>query len=246
MRFHASTRSVEAGGDEVPITLDDQIPYVDVTVASADGSRAVAKVEFDTGQSGALTITRPFVEARHLVSPSRPSLAIRSGAIIAGGVTAQVTRLASVQLGTAVVSNPVVNVTPGEKDAGVAAGTVGILGAEVLRRFHVVVDYSRHRVLLRPNREFGVPMEFDMSGMSLAATPNTGSYRVRSIIDGSPASEAGVSVDDIVTHFNGVAVSEISLSDLRQRLRIPDSDYDFTVTRDGVSRPIMLRTRKLI
>src|SRR4029453_4254218 len=102
-------------------------------------------------------ITRPFVDANNLVLPSQRSLAIRTGAIIAGAVTAHVTRLASLQLGTAVVPNPPVKGTPGEKGAGVSAETAGVLGAEVLKRFHVVVDYARHRVTLRPNRDFSAP-----------------------------------------------------------------------------------------
>jgi predicted aspartyl protease len=247
VRFHESTESAAPGGEEVPLALDDQIPLVDVTVVSANGSRGVARVEFDTGQTGGLTLRRSFVDANQLLAPSQPSLAIRSGAIIAGGVTAQVTRLDSVKLGTAVVNNPMVNVTPGEKDAGVSTQTAGILGAEILKRFHVVVDYRRQRIRLRHNREFATPIEFDMSGMSLAATSlKSPSYRVRSIIEGSPAAEAGIAPNDVITHVNGAVSADTTLNEFRRMLRVPDAAYTLTVTRDGASRSVTLRTRRMI
>jgi C-terminal processing protease CtpA/Prc len=130
---------------------------------------------------------------------------------------------------------------------GVSTHTAGILGAEILKRFHVVVDYRRQRVRIRPNREFATPIEFDMSGTSLAATSlKSPSYRVRSIIEGSPAAEAGITPNDVITHVNGAASADTTLNEVRRMLRVPDATYTLTVTRDGASRTVTLRTRRMI
>lgn len=44
----------------------------------------------------------------------------------------------------------------------------GSLGSEVLRRFKVVIDYPRQRILLKKNRDFSDDFTYDMSGLVVA------------------------------------------------------------------------------
>ena len=105
------------------------------------------------------------------------------------------------------VPTPVVNVTPDAEGAGVSGSTVGLLGGEILRRLKVTVDYSRSRIILEPNAQLDAPMEFDMSGMSLAAVASDPStYRVRTLIEQSPAADAGVAVGDLLMAIDGTPV----------------------------------------
>lgn len=46
----------------------------------------------------------------------------------------------------------------------------GTLGAKVLNRFRVVLDYKGERIQLKPNRKFKESFEYDMSGVALAKT----------------------------------------------------------------------------
>ncbi len=43
----------------------------------------------------------------------------------------------------------------------------GSVGGEVLKRFHIVFDYSRNTVVLRKNRNFNAPFRYNLSGLSL-------------------------------------------------------------------------------
>ncbi len=43
----------------------------------------------------------------------------------------------------------------------------GLIGAEILRRFDLVIDYPKSRLLLRPNSFFNDPFYYDMSGLVL-------------------------------------------------------------------------------
>lgn len=44
----------------------------------------------------------------------------------------------------------------------------GSLGAQILRRFKVILDYQGKQVRLKPNRKFNDPFEYDMSGVAIA------------------------------------------------------------------------------
>jgi hypothetical protein len=231
----------------VPIVMEDRIPFAQIQVVGPTGEASDAKVEFDTGQTGAMTLVKPFVDARRLVAPEQPVLRIRTGAILSGGVAAEVARISGVRLGRFLVSNVVVNVTPAAEGAGVTGATVGLLGGEILRRFTVTVDYAGQRVVLVPNAQFDAPMEFDMSGMSLAALPSDPSVlRVRSVIDQSPASEAGVAVGDLLMAIDGAAVHTTTLTAIRQRFRMPNVKSALTLKRGDRIITLTLTTRRLI
>jgi S1-C subfamily serine protease len=158
-----------------------------------------------------------------------------------------VTRLRSIRLGDAALERVVTNVTPTANDAGVSGEIMGLVGGEVLRRFKIFVDYPRLQLFLEPNARFGEPFEFDMSGMSLAAQgANLNEYRVRSLISGSPATEAGVAAGDILTAIDGRATMRMTLWDVRQLFGQPDREFALEMKRGKQQRQIKLRTRRLI
>lgn len=43
----------------------------------------------------------------------------------------------------------------------------GILGSEVMRRFHWIFDYKNQKVYIKPNSDFSDPFNYDMSGLIL-------------------------------------------------------------------------------
>lgn len=231
---------------EVPLRMVNQIPLIDVRVRSVAGIQQIARLEFDTGQTGAMTLTREYVDRERLVADTQPKQSITAGAILAGRVPAFVARLDSIAIGRTRLAAPIATITPAEA-AGVEGDAVGLLGGEVLRRFDLWVDYARSRALLRPGRDWTAPFEFDMSGISFSATGDANaSYRVRSVLPGSPAAEAGVATGDLVTGIDGRPAAEVPLSELRRLLRVADAEHAVTIARDGTVRTVTFRTRRLI
>ena len=168
------------------------------------------------------------------------------GAIIPGRVSAYVARLGSLRIGDTEMAHPVATVTPGEAQAGVTDTTAGLIGGEVLRRFHLFIDYSRRQLWVQPNADAATAMEFDMTGMSLAALPpDWRSYRVRTVIPASPAADAGLMADDVVVSMDGRPAARYSLTELRRLLRAP-GDRFVTVTRAGTRLTVTVRGRRLI
>jgi hypothetical protein len=75
----------------------------------------------------------------------------------------------------------------------------GDLGADLLRKFRVIFDYSRNRMVLEPNRTFGRTFEFDMAGMFVTAEgTNLKTYRVHYIVKNSPAEKAAIKTGDVI------------------------------------------------
>jgi C-terminal processing protease CtpA/Prc len=109
------------------------------------------------------------------------------------------------------------------------------------------VDYSRSRIILEPNVELDAPMEFDMSGMSLAAVSSDPSmFRVRTLIEQSPATDAGVAVGDLLMSIDGTPVQAVTLNDIRQRFKVPGKRFALTLRRGDSMIELAITTRRLI
>ncbi len=73
----------------------------------------------------------------------------------------------------------------------------GILGTLLLERFTLVIDWQKNTLWLKPEKKYNRPFDFDKSGMVVFAHgPALNRFTVRHVIQGSPASEAGMQVGD--------------------------------------------------
>ena len=248
VRFHEPrTYTAPAGSQSVLITIEDQIPYMQVGVFG-NGHSADAKVEFDTGLTGAVTLLRAFVEAHGLLGPTQRQVPIVAGALLPGKVPASITRVERVRIGQIDVADVVTNVAPDVQAAGVEAGIAGLIGGELLRRFEIAIDYSRQRILFSTSdTRLRTPTEFDMSGMSLVAQGSSyREYRVRAVVPDSPASDAGILAGDLLTAVDGRVAASVILAELRQLFRTPDRLFELDFQRKGAPRHVTLRTRRLV
>jgi hypothetical protein len=237
----------DGGGDILPITLIDQTPFVTVGVLADDGRWVNAMLELDTGQAGAMTLQRAFVERERVFAPGHPAVSISAGALLPGAVAAQVTRVAAVRLGSTQFERPVANVTPSAAATGTSEAAAGLLGADLLRRFRVIVDYSRSRLILEPTQARATSFAFDASGISLTAPRlDPPEYRVRFVIPNSPAANAGVQVADIIVSIGGRAAGSMTLDEIRGLLRQPGRMIALTLTRGGQTRAVTFTTRELV
>jgi predicted aspartyl protease len=247
--FHNAARySAPADADRIPITFQDQVPFVPGEIIGPSGSTAVRLV-FDTGQTGALTLVRPFVDKQRLLTPGQPEVPITTGALLPGQVAATVTRINSMKLGRFTLGHIVTTVAANAEAAGLEDDATGILGGALLKRFAVTIDYSRRQVILESRSDEGLaePTEFDMSGLSLAAQGESyREYRVRLVIPGSPAAEAGIMTGDLIGAINGRSAAELTLNEIRELFRTDGQQYPLELRRGSESVAVILRTRRLL
>jgi hypothetical protein len=96
----------------------------------------------------------------------------------------------------------------------------GSLGSEVLRRFHVIFDYSKNRMILRPNRNFKAKFNYNMTGIELSTpVPGTAIYLISNIEKDSPVSKLNVKIDDQIVAINGIGVNKFTIHQIYELFR---------------------------
>jgi len=155
-------------------------------------------------------------------------------------------RVKNIQVGRLSINNPIVSFSQAE--AGKAAtGGDGQIGGEVLRRFRLILDYSRQLIVLEPNKHLAEPVEADMSGFELVAEgEGLKTLTINEVLANSPAAEAELQEEDELTAINGRPVTEFSLEQIRQMLKQEGKEYVLKLKRGSQTLQVRLKMRRLI
>ena len=238
----------EGEGAEIPLTFArgrGNLPLAKVVVDGGGGEPRELQALVDTGGSTMTTLGmgKPGT-ADSVLPPDAPRVPMM-GATGLGNSPEEIlhktfaTRLASLRIGPYEIERP----TSSFSDA---PHGFDLFGSELLRRFDVVLDYARSRMILTPNESFDEPPLSDCSGMMLvAAADDVSVRRVLFVVPGGPADEAGLQKGDELVSIDGEPASAGTLNELRRALLAP-IELELVVARGDERFETTLRARELL
>jgi predicted aspartyl protease len=139
-------------GKSIPLSFDgSKIPSVSTRIVVEGRVPIAAKLGIDTGADGTLVINSSFVKKQQLLA-AMPKVVQDRGRGLGGEESRLLGQLKAVRLGLFVMKDPpVVLLLDTEVES---KGGDGVLGGEIFRRFKMIIDYSRKRLILEPNESF--------------------------------------------------------------------------------------------
>jgi hypothetical protein len=156
--------SYDGGGIVVPVDLTYRIPIAHAVIEPTPGQRIDARLAIDLGSANyALRLLGPFVDAHAEALASTPAVEGTFGTGVGGTIDGRVTQFHSVRLGDLEIPRPTVGITNDRRGAlglGIFDGTIG---APVLGRTRLVIDYARQRIVLDPTEAFEAPYVYDVA-----------------------------------------------------------------------------------
>ncbi|MEP7185914.1 MAG: aspartyl protease family protein, partial [Rhodanobacter sp.] len=232
----------QVAGTPVPFKFYEHMPQVTGHFAGIP-----ARFNIDTGSRAGVTLATPYVRAHRLRERAQQSVIATDGWGVGGPSRSQVMRASSLEMGGITVPDVVAGLNLQHKGVYSDANFDGNVGSGFLKRFVVTFDYGHQVMYLKSLAHSGADTgSFDRSGMWI----NLGSdgYDVMDVASDSPAAEAGLTVADVITHFDGRGTDELSLADARKLLRVTPAGTQMTLTvRRGVTtRKVKLVLRDLI
>lgn len=199
---------------------------------------------FDTGATGSLTLNSPFVKENKLKTqfPSRVNRITGKG--VGGYVRGDVTTIPElVMAGFTINSVPTVLASEGS-GAFSSESNFGNVGADIIRRFILTLDYTRSKAYFRKSSLFSAPFDVDRSGLFLDVDESK--TFVADVVAGSPADVAGIKKDDVVASINGIKTSEVHPLEIRRAFRGPaGSKVTMVILREGKEVTVVVVLRDL-
>ena len=234
-------------GEILSITLEEGVPHVHAQILLPDHDPIKGYFTVDIGSRGALSLTKPFTEANRLLDAVRKTIHAPFGAGVGGETKQLLGRVGGLRLGRFLLKGPVTGFSQDVKGALASPDYAGLIGGEILRRFTVIFDYERKRMILEPNGHFDEAYEYDMSGLyRVAEGPEFKRFKLHRVLENSPAAEAGVQEGDVITALDGRPAEELTLEQIRQILKQEGREVILSLQRGKEELSVRLRLRRLI
>jgi hypothetical protein len=227
VRLHEPERfTPPAGAQSLPLTFARRVPYVTGRLQVPGRPPRTRRLLVDSGSEDAVDDS--------LLLESRGPLRRTIGGV-GSGQTYEVVfgRIERFELGPFVLED-LPSVAPGR----------ALIGAEVLRRFRVTLDYARERMLLIPGRHFGDRIWEDLSGLTLRLSEDGARLRVEDVASGSAAAKAGVRPGDLVAAIDGASVRDLGLRRAQAILMIANPRLRLELEGGSGPREIELELRR--
>lgn len=206
--------------------LKSNHPHVRGKVAGQEGIFLI-----DTGSSGVLTLYKPFVDAGEIRTKFPPKMSRISGKGVGGFVKGDITQLPEFQLSTFKLTT-VPTVLGIHSSDGESKGNAGAIGASIIRKFVMTLDYSGKKVYFRKSNLFDDAYDVDRAGVFLSF--EQGKCKLIEVVKGSPAAAAGLRAEDELVAVDGVDISAQHPLKVRTAFRGPaGSKVKVTVVREG-------------
>jgi C-terminal processing protease CtpA/Prc len=151
-------------------------------------------------------------------------------------------------IGPLAVHGPVVELSTDTKGGFAETSLAGNIGAGVLKRYVVTLDYEHRVMYLKPVATPAADLDtFDRSGMWINLADD-GGFAIVDATKDAPAAQAGLRVGDEIVAVNGKPASSLKLYEVRQMLRdeAPGTVVTFAVKRGSDTKDVPVTLRDLI
>jgi hypothetical protein len=145
--YDPSSYKYAGSGKDIRLEIGEQHIFAQAQIRAAGRAPLTGRFLLDTGSAQAVSLLKPFMNEHHLL-PSTEGMASRPVCGLGGYAKEKswIGTLEALQLGEFKVAAPVTEFRLSEP----TTDADGFIGGAVFRRFKVIFDYSRRRMILEP------------------------------------------------------------------------------------------------
>jgi hypothetical protein len=203
----------------LPLHFEGYKPFIFTSIVTDELKEVPVKLLVDTGASDALWLSE---KSDDRIKLPQKNIETFLGRGLSGDLFGTKGRLDGIWVGPLVLSQPIVSFPENEMIEQLISANDrnGTLGAEILRRFIVTIDYRNARLTLSQTPLVRENFNYNMSGMEIInPMPGLPIYTISNIQENSPAWLAGLKENDQILTINNSSNQSVSLNDINLLLQ---------------------------
>lgn len=203
-----------------PIDIDETKAFISVDYQHGESSKELpVRLIIDTGSSGAISL---FNQTSDQIRIPKEHLSGLLGVGLGGEIYGKTGRIYQIRLADYTFNSTVVAYPDSSylNEILSANGRNGSLGGDILRRFKVVMSYEHKVLLLRKNRNYREPFDYNRSGIDVNTPyPNLPVYLISKVKEGTEAEKVGLKEGDVLKKIDNKNTTELTLTEILDYLR---------------------------
>jgi hypothetical protein len=222
--YDPTSFKIPKGYGSLPVTVESQKMFVDLTVLESDSTRKSVKMLIDTGaelNAWFQTITKESVHT------PRKWVQGTIGEGLNGIITGKYGHIPQICFGDFCLKNPIVSFPDSATITGIVLNSKrdGTIGSQLLNRFNIFIDYKQKRFFFKPNSSFKKRFTYNVAGIEIIqVSPYFTLTEVLDVWKNSPADIAGVKKGDEIMEVNGLNAFQMSLGEVRKIFETPTNN----------------------
>ena len=218
------------------------IPQFDISVILRNEESYTGKILFDIGAGLTLLINTPYNEENKLSEKAGKSLISKSENLHGESISEDIA-IKSMNIGGYQLNEMVVSIANDKNGVSSYENYLGLLGAKVISKFNIVLDYSSSTLYLKPNNTFSKSFEFPLSGIGLKKVDET--IVIDRIEKTSSAYKKGIRKEDKLISVNKDSSGDIIA--FRELLKKEGNNISLTIINsEGETKKIKIKLKRLL
>lgn len=230
----------------LPLTFAGGVPVVRAKFTEPRGKVLEASFVVNTALDASVVLFNSYAESHRLlrahwkmIPALDPDVGPATGALLG--------RSKGFQLGAYFAEDTLVTFSKTEVPGAADPQISGEIGAGMLRRFKVVLDYPHRQLILDPNPHFIQEEEEDKSGIGVIAKGAAlKTFEIVEVQPDTPASRAGLQKGDIIAGIDDDAAADLTLSEIRDLFRQGGHKYTLLIERNGQDKKVEVEMHRLL
>jgi PDZ domain len=244
--YDPSVYKYSGAGRALPLTFSGGVPIVQAKFTEPRGKVLEGGFLVNTALDASAVIYNRYADSHHLLR-SHWKMIPTLNPDPDSAPEALLGRSKGFQLGSYFAEDTLVTFSktdaPGASDSPIA----GEIGAAMLRRFKVVLDYPHHQIILEPNPHFTPEEEEDKSGIAVIAKGTAlKTFEIAEVEPHTPAAAAGLQKGDIIAGIDDDAAADLTLSEIRDLFRQIGHKYVLLIERNGQDKKVTVEMRRFL
>lgn len=233
-------------GDAIPFTLDTTIPVVKGNVVLNNGEPHDGSFYFITGAGTTLDFNSPYAEQWDVIHKTG-----KHYSYLVKGLGKEETphyegHVISFTFGKQVIEDLPIGISTATKGIQASKKISGIIGSQIIRMYNFTIDYGTNTLYLEKDHTYDANFKVNCSGLDVQLDYDKKTVLIHQVFENSPASEAGIKLNDQLVKINGKGMDEVNLAEVKKMLKQEGETVELLINQGGTEKTFTLELKSLI